>query len=634
MMMVRDPYSRVLNHRDPWLWVSILLGLALAFVAAYMAILRFRCLGNDNYDIAFYTRVVWGLAHGDRVNSIVGAHDLGLHFMPVMVLFAPLSYLVSIPHMLLVAQALALGGVVPLLYRAGVHVTHRPWVGLAMGLAWCLHPSVLHIGSTEFHPGSLALPALVASFTALHLKRDLEGVALLAVALMTREDVGLVVAGVGAILALEPGRRRLGAALAAGGLAWFLGYVLLVQPMFLPVRGSMEAHFAGLGHSGPEILASVFTRPGLVLSRITSCADLIYVPWLLMTLGGVCVLAPRWLVPAVPVVAVNLISSFPAAVDPTTHYVTLALPSIFFASVLALDRLQRWSLGGKRVMLLATLVVLLASLRAHVSQGATPLSLTFQRYPYVMDRDEGTLSWYARTIRAYPTVSVMAPAAVIGHLAERRRIYTWAFEHPKPDVAILDMTQRQWVQVQPARWDEPMEREMQRVDADPAYGTWRFNPPFRVAWRGVPGGKMRLARVSPGALPDTATVQDRGWDGYVTLRGLKSELVREREKFSGDYRSLFTVRTTFYWEAHRELPERLLLRVTIRGDTKTHVRWYLPTWGVRPTGSWKVGEMIRDEQWSTSPGGWPLSALSATVVFVDGDDRPYPPGARPIPLTW
>ena len=145
------------TSRDPWLRVALVMGFLLMAVSATMALLRYYTMGNDNYDIAFYTRVVWGMAHGDRVNSIVGAHDLGLHMMPVMMIFVPLSWVLPIPHTLLVSQALAIGGVVPLLYRAGRVVTGRTWVGMALASAWCLHPSVLQIGCREFHPGSLAL---------------------------------------------------------------------------------------------------------------------------------------------------------------------------------------------------------------------------------------------------------------------------------------------------------------------------------------------------------------------------------------------------------------------------------------------------------------------------------------------
>jgi len=111
MMPAPDPSPDAGRRWDAWTWASVLVGAALATAAAVMSLQRFRCLGNENTDIAFYTRVVWGMAHGDRVNSIVGAHDLGLHFMPMMSLFAPLSAIAPVPETLLVAQALALGAV-------------------------------------------------------------------------------------------------------------------------------------------------------------------------------------------------------------------------------------------------------------------------------------------------------------------------------------------------------------------------------------------------------------------------------------------------------------------------------------------------------------------------------------------
>ncbi|MBW2261333.1 MAG: DUF2079 domain-containing protein [Deltaproteobacteria bacterium] len=602
--------------------------------AAGMAIWRYWAMGNDNYDLAFYTRVVWGLAHADRVNSIVGAHDLGLHFMPVMVLFAPLARILPVPGMLLVAQALALGGVVPLLYLLGRRLSGRPLLGMALAVAWCLHPSVLQIGCREFHPGSLALPALVAALDALHARRDLRGCVLLLVACMAREDVALVAAGAGLALVLEPGRRRLGGCLAAAGAAWFLLYVLVIQPSFLPLTGSIEAHFAGWGHDARQVMGHMAMNPGQAMERMASAGDLAYLPLLLVMLAGLPLLAPRWILPALPAVAINMLSTFPASLDPESHYVTLALPGLFVAAAIGLKRLSSWKPAGSRAFALACAALCLASLRGHAVGGASPLSLSFDRSAYVMDRDEGTLAWYARTLAGMDTLSIMAPASLIAHLAERRHIYSWAFDHPKPDVAILDMTQRQWVQIEPERWDEPMEREIQRLDADPAYGTWRFNPPFRVSWRGAPGGAQRLARVSPGGLPSGARPQAGGWPGYVDLAGLEAALTKEREQWSGRYRSHFVVRTTFYWKVHRPLPRGLLLEVVIRGATKTHTRYHLPTWGVRDTSTWLRGEIIRDEQWSTSPGGWPLEALEVHVRFVDRSGTPYPPGAEPITLAW
>jgi len=599
-----------------------------------MSILRFSTLGTENFDLAFYVRVVWGLASGDRVNSIMGAHDLGLHMMPVMTIFAPLCGVLPIAQTLLVAQAIALGAAVPLVFVLGRRAAGRPWAGLALAAAFCLHPSVLQIGCREFHPGSLALPVLVAALDALRSGRIRAGALLLAIACLAREDVALVATGAGLALLLDPSTRRAGAAIAAAGAAWFLVYVLAIQPAYLPAQGSIEAHFAGWGHDAPHVAGHILSHPREVLSRLLSRQDASYLALLLATVAGLPLLGPRWLLPAAPALAINLLSSFPASLDPGSHYVTLALPGLLAASADGIGRLARWKRAGPRAPALACVAIVLASLAGHVAMGATPLSARWSAQPYVMDRNEGLLAWYARTLEARPDLGVLAPAAVIGHLAERRSIYSWAFDHPQPDAAILDLRQRQWVQIDPARWDERMEREIQRTDADPAYGVWRFNPPFRVMWRGVPGGAERLAAVSPGAVPAAAIPQPDGWPGAVDLVALEPSLTIEREEMSGRYNQLYVVRTTFYWKAERPLPADLLLKVVIEGDTKTHVRWYLPTWGVRDTSTWLPGETIRDVQWSTSPGGWPLEALRASVVFVTRGGEPYPPGAVPINLVW
>jgi hypothetical protein len=372
------------------------------------------------------------------------------------------------------------------------------------------------------------------------------------------------------------------------------------------------------------------------IARVAHVRGLEYVVTLLAVLAGLPLVAPRWLLPALPAVAINLASGFPAALDVRDHYVTLVLPGMFLAAGIGLARVvsaSRRAAPSARVLAPAALV--LASLAGHMVDGATPASLAWRAEPYrIHKRDRGTLCWYARQIARHPEVSVMSPAAAIGHLAERRHVYSWAFDHPEPDVAILDVRQRQWVQVEPSRWLEPMEREIERVDSDPAYGLWRSNPPYRVMWRGLPGGRERIDALSPGRVPAAAVAQRVGWPGFVRLAGLEARLAREREQYSGRYRARYVVLTTFYWIAERRLPPGLLVRVVLSGPSKSQASYHLPTWGMRDTSTWKPGEVIRDEQWSTSPGGWPLEAISATVQLVDRDADPYPPGSQPLPLAW
>ncbi len=620
-------------RRDPWLWTAVAVGGILAATAATLSLLRFHTLGNDNFDIAFYTRVVWGMAHGDRVNPILNAHDLGLHLMPIMWIFVPLAYLLPIPDTLLVAQSLALGAVAPLLFRLGRRITGRPCLGVGLAVAWALHPAALQIGCREFHPGTLALPFLVAAFDALHARRLRAGGALLFVACLTREDVSLVAAGAGGALCLTRGLRWAGGGLAAAGVAWFLGYALLIQPAYLPASGAIEAHFSDGGHTVGQVLSHLISHPSRLAERLFSVSDITYMLTLLLILAGLPLLGARWLLAALPPLMINLLSSFRGILSLSSHYVTLVLPPLFMAAAVGMGRItERYP--GRRPRYAMVGLLLATSLAAHVLWGASPLGRGWSAAPYTMDRDEGILAWYAREIVRHPELSVTAPSAALNHLAERRRAYSVAFEHPRPDVAILVIRGRQWVSLSPERYQKPMEREIQRLDRDPAYGTWRFNPPFRVAWRGKRGGAERLAALSPGALPDAAVPQG-GWPGVVALAGLEARLNREREAYSGRYEKQTVIRATFYWRASRPLPPSLLVKAVIKGTTKTHVRYLLPTRGMRDTATWKPGEIIRDEQRLVSPGGWPIDALAATIQFVGMDDEtPYPPGASPIALKW
>ena len=115
--------------------------------AGTMSILRYLSCSNTNFDLAFYTRIVWGLAYGDRFNPLIGAHDLGLHLSPVLYLFVPFALLLPIPPVLLASQALVLGGCVPVVHRIALRKTGSPTVALAFAAGWLLFPAVLSIGA-------------------------------------------------------------------------------------------------------------------------------------------------------------------------------------------------------------------------------------------------------------------------------------------------------------------------------------------------------------------------------------------------------------------------------------------------------------------------------------------------------
>jgi uncharacterized membrane protein len=622
----------------PWVLAAVV-----AVSSGLMSFLRYLSCSNTNFDLAFYTRIVWGLAFGDRFNTLIGAHDLGLHLSPVLYLFVPLAFFIPIAPMLLAAQSLVLGACVPVIHRIALRKTSSPMLAAAFAAAWLLFPAVGQIGSREFHPGTLALFPLLVAYDLIDRGRLLAAAAALAAATLCREDVALVAAAAAVLVFMQGGKGRfLGPLVMAAGVAYFCVYMLAIQPLYLPPHGSMDEHFPGMGHSLPQVLAAMASHPGATALRLLGAEKLLYLTGLLVPLACLSLLSPRWLIPAAAPLLINFLSEFPDAARVESHYATLIIPSLFMSAAGGaawISGLVRKRCGGRPAALRAvvfTLValVLLCSLVAHRFLGALPGSRLFDGGAYTWGPRNGTLCWYAKELRSEKELSVLAPYGALARLADRRRIYSIDFIHPKPDVAVLDISQRKWMKLEIARWQDPWELAYEKLAADPAYGLWKSNPPYEMFWKGKPGGKERLAALSPDRLPRESRIQDIEWKGQVKLEAVEAYLRIRTEAWSGEYEKGIVVIMVFYWSAAARLPDDLFVKIELSGGGKTHVRFFRPTLGARRTGTWKKGEIIRDDQIFVSPGGWPLRELSARVVLVDPDGKPWPAGAEPQKIVW
>jgi hypothetical protein len=325
-----------------------------------------------------------------------------------------------------------------------------------------------------------------------------------------------------------------------------------------------------------------------------------------------------------------------------SHYSTMIVPAVFISAIGGFEKL-RGALRGKfgrspaaaRIILAAvSAAVILCSLCAHYLHGALPGSRKYEHGAYSFGGTGGILCWYVKDLKGNKELSVLAPYGALAHLADRRRIYSIGFVHPKPDAAILDIRQRRWVQLEIARWYQPWEIAYEKLSADPRYGLWKSNPPYELLWKGKPGGKERVSSVSLDRLPRGVRLQDIRWEGGIKLEAVEGRLRIVNEEWSGEYERLIVVKIVFYWRALARLPDDLFVKARLSGRGNTLTSTFRPTWGIRKTGTWKKDEIIRDEQVFVSPGGWPLKEVSAEVMFVRPDGGPYPGGAGMKKLVW
>lgn len=452
---------------------------AIAVLLAALGILRWSTFHNETFDLAFYGRMAWGFVHGSFWEPIVGAHVFGLHVSPILFPLGALGAITgaTVP-VLLVAQAIALAATAWPLARMG-HRRFGEAGALAGAAAWLLYPNLGHVGSYEFHPGTLAvlpLAWMLEGLDARHQRTFLWGAVGV---LLCREDLALVTAVAGVVAwRTAPEMRRTGWRVALASVGYVLLFALVLHPQLGPEHGSMQLHFGKWGDSAAEAAATLLSRPVLVLEHLAAPQRLLYLPKLLLPLALLPLLRPRWLLIAAPVLAMNLLSDWPTTTMLDSHYQTTALPMVVAGAIDGAGRIAR-ELRPRLVA--AGLVATVAA--CHLLVGGTPVAADFSSGDFTWDARSAAA---ARVVAAVPEeVPVQAPYALLPHLTERVLLGP----PPPPDrnyeVVILDA----WHRVRYAQQEDLLrtveEPTVRSWLASDEYGLVRADGPYLMLARGA-----------------------------------------------------------------------------------------------------------------------------------------------------
>jgi len=143
---------------------------AATFAAEFSAlsILRNRAYNTGRFDLGNFIQAIWTTSHGDLLQQ-TNLHGeqisrLGVHFEPILAVFAPLWLIWPSADMLLTAQAIVLAlGALPVFWLARKHLgSERAALGFA--LAYLVYPPLQWLGVDEFHPGALGCTFLLFAF--------------------------------------------------------------------------------------------------------------------------------------------------------------------------------------------------------------------------------------------------------------------------------------------------------------------------------------------------------------------------------------------------------------------------------------------------------------------------------------
>jgi uncharacterized membrane protein len=348
---LRVPRSRVgvLFHGGVVLWGAL-------FAAGTLLEQHFFLLRR--YDLGNFTQAVWSTAHGHflQVTEVGGEQvsRLGIHVDPIILGLVPLWWIWSSPDLLLVVQVTALAaGALPLYWLGRKHLQSARDAAL-ISTAYLFSPAIAWNALHEFDAVALSVPLLLACVWFLDESRLWAFAAVALLAVLCQEQIGLIVACLGAVYGWRTRRLMPAAAIAAVGIAVTFADLHLILPHFSD-GSPYQARFSGVGGSVGGAFATAVSHPLRIADRVFSPVHLLGLALLLVPVLAMCFRSVIFLA-AAPQLAFVLLSARVTGLAPTSQNILPIVPFIFAGTVYALrprSEPRKWEAGHVLVASLA-----------------------------------------------------------------------------------------------------------------------------------------------------------------------------------------------------------------------------------------------------------------------------------------
>jgi uncharacterized membrane protein len=322
---------------------SLLWAIAIAAIILFLSSsLRHALFQSTAFDLGIFDQAIYLISQNQTpFSSLMQMHILGDH---AAVIYYPLALLYKIypdVHWLFLVQAVALSlGALPswsLARLAGLNQAQSR----AIAFIYLLYPVVFNINLFDFHPEVIALPALLGAILAARLNKVIWFCSAVLLVLSCKAVLSLTVAAMGFWLLLCEKKQRCGAIALLLGVAWFAIASQKIIPLFSGSEVAGVGRYSYLGKSVLEIAINLILKPQLVLGKVLSFDTLKYifvlslpVIWGLLPFSskiGLRYLTP--LIPAIPTLAVNILSDLPFQRSLAYQYSVPIIPFLLLAVI-------------------------------------------------------------------------------------------------------------------------------------------------------------------------------------------------------------------------------------------------------------------------------------------------------------
>lgn len=425
------------------IFVLLIAGAGFITSVSALQIVNHQALNTSYADLGIYDNILYKSAHGDPLGCSLSrhwSHYARGHFDPILVLISPLYRLYPRAEALPVIQAvIVVSGVIPL-YWLSRRATGSSASGLAMGLAYYLHPAMHAISLSHFHSMALVIPVFLWVFWAFEAERwKLYSIGVV-VLLLVREDAAFLTATLGIYGLLKRRPREMGLGLLTFGvsIAYFLAVKnwVMLEAEVLPQKLPHGRYFKDLvveDRGLSSMLLTILSNPVFVLKKVLTGKKLLFACQLLVPLVFLPLLAPRGRVLLVFGTVFTLLASREWLFDLYFHYSSWLLPVLFALTSLAIGRLatrhSARNTGDNSLRRALSVAVLSASIMCSWKFGGLIENESFRAgfRPLERSLDERRAAryrWLRETIETIPKdASVAATDLLVPHISNRHFAY-------------------------------------------------------------------------------------------------------------------------------------------------------------------------------------------------------------------
>ena len=312
-------------------------------VFSFRMVTEYRRFGLYAFDIGIFDQGLWLLSRFETpFLTTRGLHLFGDHTSFLMLPLAPLYWVAPHAEALLIFTVLLLAIGAPLAYYASRTVGAPGLLAAVVGIGYLASPAVQWNVRDTFHPEQFVLPLLIGAFILFAKDRDRWAFLLIVLALLAKEDAGLVVVPFGLFVWWWFKKPRQGRIIAGVGILALLAAIEFVIPHFSPTGEMLYAwRYARLGEGFLGIAAGLFIHPEVIAEAVTDPVRLGYMALLVLPIP-LALVEPRALLISVPAAIANIVSTHPYQYEVEYHYTVYLVVGVVIAAALGAARAGTW----------------------------------------------------------------------------------------------------------------------------------------------------------------------------------------------------------------------------------------------------------------------------------------------------